>query len=90
MAGCNCSKKAKVQKLNNLQSKEHLKIAYDLYNELIIVKPSTEYTDLDWVEIFAVYNGLYPNSSLQPTKEDAVEKIKLARNLYEAKHYKRK
>ena len=90
MGGCNCSKKAKVQILNNLQSKEHLKLAFDMYNELIIVKPTTEYTDLDWVEIFAVYNGLYPSSSVQPTKEDAVNKIKLAKNLYEAKHYKRR
>lgn len=86
--GCNCGK-GKVQRLNNLKSKEHLKLAVDIYNDLISVKPQYEYTDLDWVEIFAVYGSLYPNSSQQPSKEDAVDKIKLARNLYLSNYMKK-
>jgi hypothetical protein len=86
--GCNCGK-GKAQKINNLKSKEHLKLAVEIYDTLISVKPSTEYTDLDWLEIYTVYNSLYPNSSQQPSKEDAVEKIKQARNLY-LTNYKRK
>ena len=84
--GCNC-KSGKVQRINNLKSKEHLKMAQEIMDDLINTKPQREYTDLDWLEIFAVYQGLYPNSSQQPTKEDAVDKIKLAANLYQTKYY---
>ena len=86
--GCNCGK-GKAQRINNLKSKEHLKLSVELYDELINVKPITEFNDLDWVEVYAVYNSLYPNSSQQPTKEDAVEKIKLGRNLYLTNYHKK-
>lgn len=85
---CNCGK-GKAQRINNLKSKEHLKMAVELYDELIVVKPTIEYTELDWLEVFAVYNGLYPNSSQQPTKEDALDKVKLARNLYLSNYLKK-
>jgi hypothetical protein len=86
--GCNCGK-GKTQRINNLKSKEHLKLAVEIYDTLINVKPSTEYTDLDWLELYSVYNSLYPNSSQQPSKEDCIEKIKQARNLYLTNYKKR-
>jgi hypothetical protein len=86
--GCNCNK-GKTQRINNLKSKEHLKLAVVLYDELINVKPTTEFNDLDWLEVYTVYNSLYPNSSQQPSKEDAIEKIKLGRNLYLTNHHKK-
>lgn len=87
--GCNCGK-GKAQRINNLKSKEHLKLAVETYDTLISVKPSTEYTELDLVELYSVYNSLYPNSSQQPSKDDCIEKIKQARNLYLTNHHKRK
>lgn len=83
--GCNC-KSGKVQKINNLKSKDHLKLAVEILNDLINIKPQEEYTDLDWLEIFAVYQSLYPNSSQQPSKDDAILKIKQAADLYQSKY----
>ena len=80
--GCNCKKKTQV--LNNKNSKDHLLLAVDLYDNKQSI-PTSEFTDLDWLEVYSVYNALYPNSSAVPTKADAWTKIAEARDLYYTK-----
>jgi hypothetical protein len=80
--GCNCKKKTQV--LNNKNSKDHLLLAVDLYDNKQSI-PMSEFTDLDWLEVYSVYNALYPNSSVVPNKQDAWTKIVEARDLYYTK-----
>lgn len=78
--GCDC-RGGKTQILNNLKSKDHLLIAKQVYDSIVSQKTISEYDDFDKVELFQAYSALYPNSSQQPTLEDAVEKISHANNL---------
>jgi len=43
---------------------------------IINTKLFNDFDELDKMEIFATYSALYPNSSTQPSLEDAVQKIK--------------
>lgn len=72
--GCNC-KSGKEQKMNNLNSIDHLMIGKDVVDRIISVKPFEDITDLDWMEIFNAYQQLYPNSKGTPGKEDAINNI---------------
>ena len=75
--GCNC-KSGKEQKINNLNSIDHLMIGKDVVDRIISVKPFEEITDLDWMEIFNAYQQLYPNSKGTPGKQDAINNIQHA------------
>ena len=77
MAGCNC-KSGKEQKINNLNSIDHLMIGKDVIDRIISVKPFEEITDLDWMEIYNAYQQLYPNSKGVPSKEDCIQQIQNA------------
>lgn len=80
--GCNCGKKPKP--LNNLNSKDHLKLASDTFKNIIEIKPMEEYTDLDVMEILSVYKSLYPNQKMKPTLEVAIEQLREAHNRYKS------
>lgn len=69
--GCNC-KSGKQQKLNNLDSADHLQVAFEVYEHHIKNKP-TEY-EFDEVEnnIFVeTFRQIYPNVKVQITPEHA-------------------
>jgi hypothetical protein len=72
--GCNCKKK--FTPINNLKNKEVLLMAKDIYDTLIVDKDQNNISDLDWLEIYSIWNLLYPNSSGVPSKEKVVEDIK--------------
>ena len=75
--GCNC-KSGKEQKINNLNSIDHLMVGKDVVDRIISVKPFEEITDLDWMEILNAYSQLYPNSKGTPSKQDAINNIQHA------------
>jgi len=75
--GCNC-KGAKSQKLNNLDSMDHIKLVEQVFNDIIGKKPESDYDDLDWLEIYQAYKHLYPNASAQPAKDKVVNELKTA------------
>jgi hypothetical protein len=77
MGGCNC-KSGKEQKINNLNSIDHLMVGKDVVDRIISVKPFEEITDLDWVEIFQAHSQLYPNAKGVTGKEDAISGIQHA------------
>lgn len=73
--GCNCRKGAKTQKLNNLDSQDHLNYVNDVFQTIINVKPQDEFNDLDWLEIYQAYQHIYPNASVQPAKDKVVNEL---------------
>jgi hypothetical protein len=73
--GCNCKKGAKTQKLNNLNSQDHLNYVDDVFRTIINVKPQEEFNDLDWLEIYQAYQQVYPNASVQPAKDKVVNDL---------------
>lgn len=76
---CNCKK----QVINNLKSTDHLKMAFDVYND--VLKDKKNYYDVDDLELsllYPVYQQLYPNSSEKPTPHDVIEKIVDGYNRY--------
>jgi hypothetical protein len=80
--GCNCGKKPKP--LNNLKSNDHLKLASDMYLEIINKKTVEEYTDFDKEDIIKVYMSLYPNQKVKPTLDNAVYYITQAHQQYKS------
>lgn len=75
--GCNC-KGGKGKPLNNLKSVDHINLAKEVYNTVILTKPIEDYNDLDKMDIFNTYVSLYPNAKYTPSLENAVENIKHA------------
>ena len=75
--GCNC-KGGKKQVLNNLNSVDHINLAKEVYNNVILAKSVEDYTDLDKMDIFNTYGSLYLNAKYTPTLENAIESIKHA------------
>lgn len=75
--GCNC-KGGKRQALNNLQSIDHINLATETYNNIILKRPIEEYSDLDKFEVFNTFRELYPNAKVIPSIENAVENVKYA------------
>jgi hypothetical protein len=72
--GCNCKRKNQV--INNLKSKDHLKIAYDVYMDIIQGKEDKyDMDNIDLLQLYPVYYQLYPNSSVKPTTTDLVDRI---------------
>lgn len=79
--GCNCKRKNQV--LNNLKSKEHLKIAHDVYVDIIQGKENRyDMDNIDLIQLHPVYDQLYPNSSQRPSTNDLVDKITDGYNRY--------
>ena len=69
--GCNC----KTQVINNLKSQQHLEIANEIYQRVVINQTEEGLSDFDYMELYQAYNILYPNSSAQPSKESLIEHI---------------
>jgi hypothetical protein len=73
--GCNCKKQNQV--LNNLNSTDHLKIAFDTYDNYIKDKPMEyEYDEADNKIFISTFFSLYPNVKVQVTPIHALETIK--------------
>lgn len=78
---CNC-KHGKGQKLNNLDSLDHLKLASDVYVNVIEHKSVEEFDEFDNHEVLSVYSQLFPNQRMKATVEQAIGQIKLAHERY--------
>lgn len=79
--GCNC----KGGKLNNLDSLDHLKLASDVYNSVVLGKDLLQLDEFDQMEIFSTYAQLYPNQKIKPTLEQAIGQLKEAHERYTQK-----
>ena len=82
--GCNCKKKAQV--LNNLDSNDHLQIAFDVYRDVVNKKSLEELDELDKKQINFAFYSIYPNVKTEVSLEHAVNTIK---NIY-TQYYGRK
>jgi hypothetical protein len=79
--GCRC----KGGKLNNLDSLDHLKLASDVYNSVVVGKDLLQLDEFDQMEIFSTYAQLYPNQKIKPTLEQAIGQLKEAHERYTQK-----
>jgi hypothetical protein len=79
--GCNCKKNKQV--LNNLESKDHLNVAFETYRELVSQKPVEEYDDYDKKQVIATFYSIYPNVKGEISPEHASKTIT---NIYN-QHY---
>ena len=75
---------------NNLSSPDHIQYGKDVYNRVVVPNTTKEFNDLDKVEIMQAYGSLYPNSSVTPSLDDAISKIKEGIELYDVKYTRRK
>lgn len=80
--GCNC-KGGKEQKLNNLDSNDHLKVAFDAYNIVVKEKEVSDYDDTDKTIVMSAFYSVYPNAKGTVTPEHAALTIT---NLYSQHH----
>ncbi len=84
--GCNrCKQK---QMVNRLDSPDHIALAKNVYETIILAKTINEYDDLDRLEIHRAFDTLYPNASAVPSLEDAINQIRIGLEVYGTK-YKR-
>ncbi len=67
---CNC-KSGKEQKLNNLDSNDHLAVAFDAYNIVVKEKEVSEYDDTDKAIVMSAFYAVYPNAKGEVTPEHA-------------------
>ena len=81
--GCNCGKRAKA--LNNLDSVDHLKLASDVYVNLISKKIKEEYDNFDNQEVISTYKQLFPNQRMEVTLDQAIYSVTEAHNRYISK-----
>jgi hypothetical protein len=72
--GCNCKKTPQV--INNLKSQQHLQIADEIMTRVVGDKTWQELEDIDFIEVYAAYNILYPNASQVPSREMVLEHIR--------------
>ena len=86
---CNC-KGGKKQITNNLDSQDHIQVGKNVFNSIISKKTIEDLDDLDKIEIMSAYGTLYPNSSAQPSIEDAINQIKTAIELFDVKYTRRR
>ncbi len=77
--GCNC-KGGKPQVLNNLDSKDHLNAAYEVYRDVIQTKTIEEMDDLDRKQVMFGFYTLYPNVKTEVSIEHAINTITSAIN----------
>lgn len=80
---CKCGKRAKT--LNNLDSVDHLKLASDVYVNLISKKTKEEYDDFDKQEVIATYKQLFPNQKMEVTLDQAIYSVSEAHSRYISK-----
>lgn len=80
--GCNCKKP---QVLNNLKSKDHLRLASETYNTTIKNKTIDQLDDFDKLQIFNAFKSLYPRAASLPSLTDAINHLKQAQELYTRK-----
>ena len=71
---CNC-KSGKEQKLNNLDSNDHLQVAFDAYNIVVKDKEVSEYDDTDKAIVMSAFYAVYPNAKGEVTPEHAASTI---------------
>jgi hypothetical protein len=71
---CGC-KSGKEQKLNNLNSKEHLQVAFDAYLD-IKDKDFSTLDELDSKLVLGAFYTVYPNAKGDVTAEHAAKVIK--------------
>ncbi len=71
---CNC-KSGKEQKLNNLDSNDHLQVAFDAYNIVVKEKEVSEYDDTDKAIVMSAFYAVYPNAKGEVTPEHAASII---------------
>lgn len=76
--GCNCKKTD--QTLNNLQSKDHLNVAFEVYKDLVSQKPVDQYDDLDIKQVLYGFYSIYPNAKGDVSPQHAADTLK---NIYE-------
>ena len=72
--GCNC-KSGKVQKLNNLDSNDHLQVAFEAY-EQVKQKAFEEFDEGDVKMVISAFYSVYPNAKGDITFEHATNVIK--------------
>jgi len=85
--GCGC-KKGKGKVMNNLNNVNYITEAKQVYNETILGRDIDSFTDLEKVIILQTYNLLYPASSIQPSLEEAINKIKEGIEVYDIRRKK--
>lgn len=73
--GCNC-KGGKSQVLNNLESKDHLQLAFDAYTDVVSKFEINEYTEADAQQIMNAFYSIYPNVKQKVSIEHASSTIK--------------
>lgn len=78
---CKCGK-GKAKALNNLKSKDHLKVAYDYYHSTLKQKTLEQMDDLDKVELKFVFSQIYPNASITDNYELMIQEISFAAQQY--------
>lgn len=81
-----CSKCKQKKVVNNLDSPDHIQIAKQVYETIILTKSMVDYDDLDKMEIYRAYDSLYPHSSGVPSIEDAINQIKIGIEVYGTKY----
>ena len=74
--GCNCKKNTQVY--NNLNSKDHLQAAYEVYEDVIRSKSEEDMDDLDKKQILFGFYTLYPNVKTEVSISHAISSIKSA------------
>ena len=79
--GCNCGKKPK--KLNNLDSMDHLMVASQIYQDIVLNKPREEWDQFDERQLIIGYMTLYPNQKIDPTLDVAIQYLREAHLKYQ-------
>jgi len=69
--GCNCGKKKIINQLGN---PHYVQMAVDVWDK-VSNTPYESITDDLWMEMYQVYNSIYPNSKGQPGKEELLKII---------------
>jgi hypothetical protein len=69
--GCNCGKKKIINQLGN---PHYVQMAVDVWDK-VSNTPNESITDDLWMEMYQVYNSIYPNSKGQPVKEELLKII---------------
>lgn len=72
--GCNCGKKKIINQLGN---PHYVQLAVDIWSR-IENTPYEAITDDIWMEMYQVYNSIYPNSNGQPERPELVKIIQTA------------
>jgi len=73
--GCNC-KGGKEQILNNLNSRDHLNIAFMAYEDVVSKYDISGYTETDAHQVINAFYTIYPNFKTKVSIEEAASSIK--------------